>query len=110
MKHYLTGQVSKLWILSEGIRTEHRAGDTEYRKGRTINNEKIKSFIETDELKKKVYKQDLGLSENDWPHVDLHRILTEYLEISLERLYGTKYTNVINEYEWKQICMSNLKQ
>ena len=52
IKHYLTGQVSKLRILSEGIRTEHREGDTEYRKGRTINNEKFKGFIETDEMKK----------------------------------------------------------
>ena len=61
--------------------------------------EKIKGFIEIDEQKQKVKNQDLGSSENDKPHVDLHRILTEYLEISLERLYGTKYPNVINEYE-----------
>ena len=53
MRHFLTGQVSKLRILSEGIRTEHRTGDTEYRKGRTIKNEKIKGVIETDEQKKR---------------------------------------------------------
>ena len=37
MRHYLTGQVSKLRILSEGIRTEHWAGDSDFTKGSKTN-------------------------------------------------------------------------
>ena len=110
MRHYLTGQVSKLGIISEGIRTKHRTGDTDFTEVELLRCEKIKRFIETDEQKQKVKKQDLGSSENERPHVDLRSILTGYLEISLERLYNKKYPKVINEYAGEQLCMSNFKK